>query len=190
MKELWTKLGSKTVYENPWIRVVQDDVIRPDGGSGIYGVVHTKSGIGVVVVDEFDRAYLVAQYRYATSTYSLEIPKGAFNRFDGDETPLEAAKRELSEETGVTASKWEELATVHTLMGYSDDKVYLFMATQLSYGKSTLDEDEFLSVVTVPIQSIQDILRTGMTIGDTTYHMTDATSIAALLLALQRNRVG
>lgn len=181
----WEKVKSKNVYSSPWIEVFHDDVIRPDGEPGIYSVVRTKGGIGVVAIKENKEILLVAQYRYAPAVYSLEIPKGAFNLFNSKENPLDVAKRELEEETGAQAKNWRKLGVVHTLMGSSDDIVHLFLATNISMGESLPEETEDLELLSVPLDNIDEIISEGLMIRNTRAKMTDATSIAAINLALK-----
>src|SRR5439155_7079061 len=96
----WQVLGSRQVYENAWIRVREDDVIRPDGQPGIYGVVEFQGlAVAIIALTEDEQVYLVGQYRYPTDTYSWEVVEGTS---EAGEEPLAAAKRELSEETGLT----------------------------------------------------------------------------------------
>jgi hypothetical protein len=98
----WRVLGSRPVYENPWISVREDEVVRPDGNPGIYGVVHYKNtAVGVLPVED-GHVYLVGQYRYPLERYSWEIPEGGCPE---DEDPLQAARRELKEETGLSAGE-------------------------------------------------------------------------------------
>src|SRR4051812_21642290 len=95
----WQTLNAKAIYENPWIQLTEFDVINPSGGKGIYGKVHFKNlAIGVLPLDEDLNTYLVGQYRYTIDQYSWEIPEGGGNI---GEDPLDAAKRELVEETGL-----------------------------------------------------------------------------------------
>jgi hypothetical protein len=99
----WQTVSSEEVYDNPWIHVREDRVIRPDGEPGIYGVVHYKNiAVGVLPIEE-DHIYLVGQYRYPLQSYSWEIPEGGCP--EGEE-PLLAARRELKEETGLEARRW------------------------------------------------------------------------------------
>ena len=100
----WTTLGSRPVYENPWIKVREDQVLRPDGQPGIYGVVEFKNrAVGVLPVEDDGAVWLVGQYRYPLQAYSWEIPEGGSA---AGETPEETARRELQEETGLTAGIW------------------------------------------------------------------------------------
>lgn len=172
----WKKIKSVEVYRDPWIRVRVDDVIRPDGKPGNYSVVGLKGGVGVVVFDDENKILLVGQYRYPLNSYSWEIPKGAFDRFDSEEDPLGAAKRELKEETGVTASNWRELVMVHTLVGSTNDKVYLFAATIESQGNTKLDATEVIEKKWVSQEEFWKMVKKG--------EVTDATTIAGVVLGL------
>src|SRR4028118_1164079 len=100
----WKTLSTRPLYDNPWINVREDQVINPKGGNGIYGVVHMKNkAIGIIPVDEEGYTWLVGQYRYSVDEYSWEIPMGG-GPIEID--VLESAKRELKEETGFTAARW------------------------------------------------------------------------------------
>ncbi len=136
----WTRHARRIAYENPWITVWHDEVTRPDGSPGIYGVVHFANlAAGVLALDDRDRVLLVGQHRYALDAYSWEIPEGGVP--DG-ETPLEGARRELREETGVDAADWRELARVHLSNSVSDELAVLFLATGLTRGAATPDATE------------------------------------------------
>ena len=104
----WRRLHRRIAYENEWIEVFDDEVVRPDGAPGVYGVVHPRTlGVAVVALDADDSVLLVGQHRYTLDLLSWEIPGGGVGF---DEDPLEGAKRELAEETGATAGTWRELA--------------------------------------------------------------------------------
>ena len=123
----WTTLARRPVYENPWIAVREDRVIRPDGQPGIYGVVHFKNNaVGVLPVDEEGGVWLVGQYRYPLGRYCWEIPEGGGH---GDETPEETARRELVEETGLVAGRLERIASTHLSNSVSDEFAHIFRAT-------------------------------------------------------------
>jgi len=157
--------------------VYHDEVIRPDGGAGIYGVVHFRNAAsGVVVLDEADRLLLVGQHRYTLDEYSWEIPEGGVP--DG-ETALDGARRELLEETGVAASAWQEIARVHLSNSVSDELAVLFVATGLTEGAATPDGTEDLQRRWVPFADALAMTLDG--------RITDAMTVVAIeRLALLR----
>ena len=168
----WTRRSRETVYENGWIRVWADEVIRPDGAPGVYGVVHFRNlAVGVVVLDEEDRTLLVGQYRYPLERYSWEIPEGGAPLA---EDPLEAAKRELREETGYSADRWEELLRADLSNSVTDETAVAFLATDLRAGEPSPDGTEVLEMRWVPFEEALRMALDG--------EITDALS----LLALQR----
>ena len=144
----WTRHARRVAYENPWIVVWHDDVTRPDGGPGIYGVVHFRNAAsGVVVLDDSDRLLLVGQHRYTLDAYSWEIPEGGVAP---NEDPLEGIQRELREETGVSAREWRQIATYALSNSITDELGLLWLATGLSEGEAAPDPTEDLAVRWVP----------------------------------------
>jgi 8-oxo-dGTP pyrophosphatase MutT (NUDIX family) len=141
----WTRLSSREVYDNPWIRVREDRVLHPDGSPGIYGTVHFKNiAIGVVPLDEQGRVILVGQHRYPFDRYSWEIPEGGCPI--GEETPEAAAARELREETGFTAARWDYLGSVELSNSTTDEYGHLFLARELTSGPYEHDASERIEV--------------------------------------------
>ena len=129
----WTRHARRVAYENPWIVVWHDEVTRPDGGPGIYGVVHFRNAAsGVVVLDDSDRLLLVGQHRYTLDAYSWEIPEGGVAP---NEDPLDGIQRELREETGVSAREWRQIATYALSNSITDELGLLWLATGLSEGR-------------------------------------------------------
>ncbi|HXA02554.1 MAG TPA: NUDIX hydrolase, partial [Cytophagaceae bacterium] len=116
----WKTLSTKEIYDNPWIHVREDQVINPAGGNGIYGVVSFKNiAIGIVPVDNEGFTYLVGQFRYALEEYSWEIPEGG--GLKGIDI-LDSAKRELKEETGLSANRWTNICRIHTSNSVCDEE--------------------------------------------------------------------
>ncbi|HKS26300.1 MAG TPA: NUDIX hydrolase [Pyrinomonadaceae bacterium] len=144
----WRTLSSREVYTNNWIRVREDKVIRPDGEQGIYGVVHFRNtAVGVLAIEEDDTIYLVGQYRYTLGRYSWEIPEGGCA--EGEEL-LSAARRELLEETGLSANSWEQLGEAHLSNSVTDELAVWYVATGLTQGEHKPEGTEELQVRRVP----------------------------------------
>ena len=155
----WKKISSKIVYSNPWITVREDEVIRPDGKAGIYGVVETRVATGVVAIDNNHNIFLVGQYRYPTDCYSWEIIEGGAE--EGEEAIL-AAKRELLEEAGLVANEWIQLGPEVQLSNcHSSEIGYLFLARDLTQQKNSPDDTEVLELKSIPFQEAYDMLSSG-----------------------------
>ncbi|HEX4750009.1 MAG TPA: NUDIX hydrolase, partial [Bryobacteraceae bacterium] len=144
----WKTLSSRIAYENAWIRVREDSVIRPDGGPGIYGVVEIRPSVGIVALNERDEIVLVGQWRYCSDRHSWEIPRGGSHK--GETDMLAVAKRELAEEAGVTAAHWQAVGSVDVCNGVTNDVQSLFLATGLSATAMQLDPEEDIMVAWRP----------------------------------------
>jgi 8-oxo-dGTP pyrophosphatase MutT (NUDIX family) len=146
-KNPWTIESTKNIYDNKWISVREDAVIQPDGERGIYGVVHFKNiAIGVLAIEN-DFIYLVGQYRYPLERYSWEIPEGGCPE---GEDPLDAARRELEEETGLRAENWHKLGGAYLSNSVSDEFAIWFVATELTQGERRPEGTEQLEIRRVP----------------------------------------
>lgn len=151
-KNPWKITRANLVYENPWISLTQFDVINPAGGTGIYGKVHFKNrAIGVVAMDDNKNIYLVGQYRFPLDRYSWELPEGGGPL---DEPPLEAAKRELLEETGLRAIAWAELLTMDLSNSVTDEQAIIFLAKGLSQHTPEPEETEQLKIAIEPFEEV------------------------------------
>ena len=167
----WKTLDSRTVYDNAWIRVLEDRVINPAGGENRYGHVHfKKKAIAIVPLDDDNNTWIVGQSRYTTGEYSWEVPMGGS---DGDEEPIDTARRELLEETGLTATTMTLLMRLHTSNSITDEEGFVFVARGLSAGRPNFDETEDLTIRKLPLAEAVDMVRRG--------EITDAISVAALL---------
>lgn len=140
-------LTSKVVYQNRWIKVREDGVVRPGGKEGIFGIVEMMPGSSVLPIDEDGNVMLIKEYRYAVERVTLEVISGGI---DEGETPLAAAKRELLEEAGVKASEWVELGSIDPFTTVVSSPNYLFIAKGLQHLSPDPDEGEIIERIVVP----------------------------------------
>ena len=140
----WRRRARRTAFANPWIQVFDDKVDRPDGGPGVYGVVHFEShAVGVVAVGDDGRILLVGQHRYTLDEYSWEIPEGGV---PPGEAPEAGARRELREETGFDAADWRHLFGFTTSNSVTDERGDMYVATGLRPGVAAPDATEDLEI--------------------------------------------
>jgi 8-oxo-dGTP pyrophosphatase MutT (NUDIX family) len=167
----WTILDAEDRYENNWIKITHFNVLNPSGGKGIYGKVHFKSfAIGIVPLDEDMNIYLVGQYRFPIGQYSWELPEGG-GAFDAE--PLDSAKRELEEETGLRAVEWTELLRMHLSNSVSDELSIIYMARGLEQHTPMPEETEQLIIKKVPFEEAYNMVEKGT--------ITDSITVAALM---------
>lgn len=166
----WKTLSHRKVYENPWMQVIENRVIYPTGGKGIYGKVCFKNkAVGIIPIDDQGFTWLVGQHRYTVNEYSWEIPMGG----SGDDVDLlRAAQRELREETGLSAARWRQIAFLHTSNSITDEEGVVFIAQDLQTGETDFDETEQLDIQRIPLSQAIRLAMEGK--------ITDAISVAGL----------
>lgn len=166
----WKIIDEKIEYENSWISLTHYNTINPSGGKSIYGKVHFKNtAIGIVPVDDEMNTYLVGQFRFTLNQFSWEIPEGGCPT---NENPLLGAKRELLEETGLKANRWQVLGTSHLSNSVSDENSVFYLASELTQHEAEPEETELLHIKKVSLQTAFDMIDEG--------EITDALSILAL----------
>ncbi len=164
----------KTGFQGQLIKVHVDTVRLPNRKLSRREVVEHGESVSIVPIREDMSVLLVKQYRHAVQQILLEIPAGGINK---TETPLEAAHRELKEETGVTADNMMHLASFWTTPGFCDERMHAYLATSLHTGKQEQEDDENIEIIRVPLKQIIPIINNGKIV--------DSKSIAALLLSLR-----
>ncbi len=170
----WQRSDTRVGYENPWIRVREDAVTRPDGTAGIYGVVEVRApAVFVVAVTDDDRVVVVEIDRYAIGRRSWEIPAGGA----GGDDLLTAAQRELREETGLAARDWQDLGEVHSLNGVADAPGRVFLARGLEVVGGSEQDDE-------GITRMRDLSWRELLQWIATSEITDNETLGALLKAM------
>lgn len=131
-------LSSKTVYKNPWIRVREDAIIRPDGTKGIYSVVESDDSVIVGALNDKNEIFLIYSFSYPAKSWQWELPGGSS---DGEHI-LEASKRELSEETGIIAKEWIELPFTRVCDGFMTERTATLIARDLSFEPKIAADDD------------------------------------------------
>jgi 8-oxo-dGDP phosphatase len=178
----WLAGASRAVYENPWIRVTEYAATAPTGKPAQYGVVSFKNlAMAILPIHDDGTVTLVGQHRFPAADYSWEIPEGG-GPIDDD--PLESAKRELAEETGLQASGWLEVLRAQLSNSVTDERAIGYVATGLSEspGGHGVDETEALTISRVPFREALDAAIAG--------HLPDMLTVAMLLRAYHMAREG
>lgn len=172
--------NSSPAFESDFLNIDAVDITLPNGKDKVHQVLRHPGAVGIVALNEKSEILLVRQYRTALERVTVEIPAG---KIDLGEDPLDAAKRELSEETGYSAGRCECLGTFATAAGYADEIIHLFLATNLEAGTQHLDEDEFVEAEWLPLQVLINSVLDAR-IEDS------KTAIAALLMDSLQHRLG
>ncbi len=171
----WKIKSNKRAYETPWIAVNHLEVVNPAGKDAIYGTIHFKNiAVGILPLDKDYNTWIVGQYRLPIEQFSWEMPEGGG---DLNVPPIDSAKRELLEETGIVAQKWTELLKIHTSNSVTDEWGMIYIAQDLSFHAPQPDEDEELEIKKLPFNDLFEMVMKG--------EITDSLTLAAVLKAKQ-----
>jgi ADP-ribose pyrophosphatase len=171
MKNPWITHSTTEIFDNPWIEVTEHDVTNPGGGKSLYGKVHFKGyALGILALDEEMNTWIVGQWRYPLNEYSWELPMGGGPL---DEDKLASAKKELREETGITATKWKEISKIHLSNSVTDEVGYGYLAQRLTFGETAFEETEDITIKKLPFKDAVEMCLNG--------EITDSLSVATIL---------
>lgn len=158
MKLTETKIDSQTIYEGKIINVYKDTVLLENGKTTTRELVTHQGGVCVVAVTDDNYVYMVEQFRYPFNKVILEVPAG---KIDPNEDPLTCGKRELKEEVGVIAKNYENLGDFYPTVGFTNEIIYTYLATDLEISKQQLDEDEFINIKKLPLKQVYNMVMSG-----------------------------
>ena len=167
------KLNSKIIHEGKILTLTVDDIRLPSGRQSVRELVIHNGGVTIVAQPEPAKIVLIRQYRYAIGKVFWELPAGTLHK---NEDPLNSAKRELKEETGYRANKWESLGIVYPLPGYSTEVLYFFKATDLIDDVPEPDPDENIEVKVMDLKQAWQMIKDG--------EIRDAKTISGLSLVM------
>ena len=152
------QLTTRLVYAGQLLKVREDTVRLPDGRTARREYVQHPGAVIIIALLDADTVILERQFRYPLGRHFYELPAG---KIDAGEDPLATAQRELMEECGYAARSWWQLATLHPCVGYSDERIELYLARDLTHVGHARDDGEFLEVVPVALAEALDWVETG-----------------------------
>jgi 8-oxo-dGTP pyrophosphatase MutT (NUDIX family) len=174
-KNPFKTLSTKIVYQNPWMRIREDAIIRPDGTEGIYGVMESRNSVAITALNEKNEVYIIRSFKYPVSEWSWGLPGGGGE----DEDALIASKRELAEETGITANEWNVLGETRVSSGLMTERMAVLLARDLTFGeKIDADDSDLISEGKfVSFDTIDEMIKD--------HQIDDAQTVTGLYLALR-----
>jgi ADP-ribose pyrophosphatase len=171
------RVSSRRIHSGRLVDLDIDTVRLPNGKETEFEILRHPGAAAVVPflsdpAGDDPQLLLLKQFRHAADGYIYEVPAG---KLDGDESPEVCARRELTEETGCTAGSMQHLTTIFTTPGFTDEKIHLFMASDLTTGETSQEADEFISIEKMPISRVLGMIERG--------EIVDAKSVVAILYA-------
>lgn len=159
-------ISSEEIYDGVILHVYKDKVTLPNGNISGRELIRHVGAVGIVPLTDDEKVIVERQYRYPLDMVITEIPAGKLDSKEEDR--LEAAKRELREETGITADEWIDMGVYYPAAAYTDEKITLYLAKGLHFGEQQLDEDEFLNLEAVPLKTlVKEVMDGNITDGKT-----------------------
>lgn len=168
-------MSTTALYQGRVFRLDREELVLPNGRTVTLDLIRHPGAAAMVPVSGNNALIMVQQYRHAVGDFIWEIPAGTLQPH---ETPMECAERELREETGYAAARWEKLGEITPVPGYSDERITIFLATKLMPSRQELDPDEVLKVHEVPLREAFHMIETG--------RIQDSKTISALFLAKRK----
>ncbi len=158
MKLEETKISSEEIFNGIAIHLFKDEILLPNGHTGIREIIRHPGAVCVLPITEDGDVIFVNQFRYALNKVTLEVPAG---KLEKGEDPKEAALRELSEETGLTAKNIIPIGDLYTTPALIDEVIHMYIATDLTQGEQHLDYDEFVNTLKMPLSKAVDMVMNG-----------------------------
>ena len=152
------KINSKQIFDGVVVKLFVDDIELPNGKPSKREVVRHPGAVCVLPIDDYGNAIMVKQFRYPFSDVLLEVPAG---KLEKDEDPYDAVIRELEEETGAKAKTVEYIGSMYTTVAFTDEKIYMYLATGITFKEAHPDEDEFVEVVKIPLCDLVKMVMDG-----------------------------
>lgn len=159
-KSPWKTLASNIVYENKWIRIIEDKIIHPDGKDGIYAYMDAIPGI-IVVVEDSQGIYFINEYKYPLKKWIWNLVTGGLGR---EEDPLERAKAEVYEEMGITATDWIEIGKFYFAPAIESTYNHVFLARSLTVTESSslgTGDEAIREIRKIPVAEIEEMIKNG-----------------------------
>ena len=172
----WTIKNTRRIFENDFFKVIEDEVIQPDGKDGKYATICFVAGASVLPLDDDGFVYLTKQFRYAIEREDLEVASGAVE----DEEPLEAAKREAKEELGIEAEEWISLGKIENDTSITNSRAHLFLARRLTFTEPEREGTEQIETVKMKFdEALEKVMKGEITHGQTVIMILKASQLMA-----------